>query len=213
VTMELTGESMVPAARERVWQALNDPAVLKACIAGCQELTRTSDTRFDAVVIARVGPVAPTFRGTVELSDIDPPNGYTLTGRGQGGAAGFASMTAQVTLQADGDAATLLRYSANAEVGGKLAAVGSRLIQGVARKTADDFFAAFARQFDPSQPAGPVADATAAPAARPLPEPAARVAAAAAPAGALAAPVPAWLVLFCSGLGIALGFCLGLLQR
>lgn len=211
--MELIGEHRIPAARAQVWQALNDPGVLQACIAGCQELSRTSDTRFDAVVTARVGPVSPTFRGTVDLTDIDPPNGYTLTGRGQGGAAGFARMTAQVQLEADGDAATLLRYSARAEVGGKLAAVGSRLIQGVARKTADDFFVAFARQFDPAAPAVAAAGLPASeppPLGRTAPGP---IASTASPAGGLQTLVPAWLVLFCCGLSIALGYCIGLLQR
>ena len=211
--MELTGEQHIPATREQVWQALNDPSVLAACIAGCQELTRISDTRFDAVVIAKVGPVSPTFRGTVDLMDIDPPNGYTLVGRGQGGAAGFAKMTAKVQLAASDVSGTLLRYSAQAEVGGKLAAVGSRLIQGVARKTADDFFAAFARHLDPQKQA---------PATEKIPRPgvgpsAGQLAftddAALARSGGLGALVPAWLVVFGCALGIALGFCIGLLKH
>ena len=210
--MELTGEQHIPASRERVWQALNDPSVLQACIAGCQELVRISDTRFDAVVIAKVGPVSPTFRGTVDLMNIDRPNGYTLVGRGQGGAAGFAKMTAKVQLAASGESATLLRYSAQADVGGKLAAVGSRLIQGVARKTADDFFAAFARHLDPQKPA-PVTEEKPRPDVGPsIGESASTVGAASAPSGGLGALVPAWLVVFCSALGIALGFCIGLLK-
>ncbi len=210
--MELTGEQQIPATREEVWRALNDPGVLQACIAGCQELIRVSDTRFDAVVIAKVGPVAPTFRGTVDLMDIDPPNGYTLIGRGQGGAAGFAKMTAKVQLAASGDAATLLRYSAQAEVGGKLAAVGSRLIQGVARKTADDFFAAFARHLDPQKPAPVPEEAPRSDVGVSSAGSAVRVGAASAPSGGLGALVPAWLVVFGSALGIALGFCIGLLK-
>ncbi|GAC1529111.1 MAG: hypothetical protein NVS2B4_07320 [Ramlibacter sp.] len=212
--MELTGEHRIPATRQRVWETLNDPAVLQACIPGCQELTRTADSRFDAVVTTRVGPVSPTFRGTVDLTDVDPPNGYTLTGRGQGGAAGFARMTAKVRLQADGDAATLLRYSVQADVGGKLAAVGSRLIQGVARKTADDFFVAFARHLDPHSSTSNADAAELGPAVtRKDGKPASEGRVVTVQPGGLGALVPAWLVVFASVLGVALGFCMGLLQR
>jgi carbon monoxide dehydrogenase subunit G len=216
MSIEIAGEILIAATQPRVWEALNDPAVLQSSIVGCQALEKVSDTDFNAIVTARVGPIATTFRGSVALSDLDPPNGYTLTGQGQGGAAGFAKMTARVSLQPRGDQ-TLLRYTAQAEIGGKLASVGNRLVQGVARKNADDFFAAFARHFAPATPQGTIADSTAgAPAIA-----AGRNAVAAAvltslPGGAhagggLGAPVPAWLVLFGAAMGTGLGYCLGLL--
>jgi carbon monoxide dehydrogenase subunit G len=214
MSMDISGESLVPAPQQRVWEALNDPAVLQASIAGCQQLEKVSDTSFTAIVTTKVGPISTTFRGTVDLAELDPPNGYTLTGRGQGGAAGFAKMTARVHLQPQGEQ-TLLRYTAQAEIGGKLASVGNRLVQAVARKNADDFFSAFARQLG----AG-----SAAPAAL-VPAPASRLAApadaetgraipaAVAGGGGLGARVPAWLVLFGTFMGVSLGYCLGLLAR
>ena len=140
--MEMSGEYTIPAPREKVWEALNDPEVLKQCIDGCQSLEQTSDTEFQAKVTAKVGPVKATFNGKVNLSDIDPPNGYTISGEGQGGVAGFAKGGAEVRLSGEGGE-TVLNYEANAEVGGKLASVGSRLVLGVAKKTADDFFSKF----------------------------------------------------------------------
>ena len=140
--MDFTGEYKVPASRDKVWEALNDVDVLKLCIDGCEELNKDSDTEFSAKVTARVGPVRAKFTGKVTLSDIDPPNGYTISGEGQGGVAGFAKGGAIVKL-VDGDGATILHYEAKAEVGGKLASVGSRLVEGVAKKTADDFFGKF----------------------------------------------------------------------
>jgi hypothetical protein len=140
--MDLTGEYRIPAARQDVWEALNDPEVLKQCIDGCQELSKDSDTQFSAKVTAKVGPVNAKFSGKVTLSDLDPPNGYNISGEGQGGVAGFAKGGATVKLTEDG-ADTVLSYSANAEVGGKLASVGSRLVEGVAKKQADDFFGKF----------------------------------------------------------------------
>ncbi len=140
--MDMSGEYTIPAPREKVWEALNDPEVLKQCIDGCQSLEKTSDTEFQAKVTAKVGPVKATFNGKVNLSDIDPPNGYTISGEGQGGVAGFAKGGAQVKLSGEGNE-TVLNYEANAEVGGKLASVGSRLVLGVAKKTADDFFSKF----------------------------------------------------------------------
>lgn len=210
MALEFSGEYRIPAPQQRVWEALNDPAVLQASIAGCKQLDKVSDTEFSAIVVAKVGPVSATFRGSVALSDIDAPHSYTLTGRGQGGAAGFAKMTARVTLREDGGQ-TVLQYTASADIGGKLASVGSRLVQTVAKKNADDFFSAFVRQLGGSgeavQPAAaPVAGAVAAPVAAAVP-------AAAAPAGGgLGAPVPAWLVLFTTGLGFALGYCVALLR-
>jgi len=143
--MDLHGEYRVPAPAQQVWAALNDPEVLQACIPGCKRLEKTSETTFASVVISKVGPISATFNGTVTLSDLDPPRGYTISGDGQGGAAGFARMIAHVKLVEDGGD-TLLRYDAKVDVGGKLAAVGSRLVQTVANKNVEDFFGAFAQR-------------------------------------------------------------------
>lgn len=141
--MELSGEVVIPAGRAMVWQALNDPAVLKACIPGCEELVRVGETEFAARVVSRVGPVSARFAGKVGLSDIVPQQSYVISGQGQGGVAGFAKGEAKVSLS-DEAGGTRLRYDARAEVGGKLASLGSRMIQGVASKTAEDFFRTFA---------------------------------------------------------------------
>jgi hypothetical protein len=140
--MDLKGEYRIPASRNDVWDALNDPEILEQCIDGCQELSKDSQTQFSAKVTAKVGPVKAKFSGKVTLSELDPPNGYKISGEGQGGVAGFAKGGATVKLAEEGDN-TVLSYSANAEVGGKLASVGSRLIEGVAKKQADDFFGKF----------------------------------------------------------------------
>ena len=161
--MDLTGEYRIPAPRETVWAALNNPDILKACIPGCEELNKTSDTEFVARVVAKIGPVKAGFNGKVTLSDLDPPNGYTIAGEGQGGAAGFAKGGAKVRLEpVDGGSATMLHYAADAQIGGKLAQIGSRLVEGSARKLADEFFAAFATQ---AAGAAPTPAAEAAPAA------------------------------------------------
>src|SRR5204862_6659760 len=131
--MDMTGEHPIRAPRQAVWAGLNDPEVLKQSIAGCEELNKTSDTEFQAQVTAKVGPVKARFGGKVTLSDLDPPNGYKISGEGQGGAAGFAKGGAVVRLTPDGSG-TVLRYEVNAAVGGKLAQIGSRLIDGTARK-------------------------------------------------------------------------------
>lgn len=202
MAMEFSGEYRIPARQQQVWDALNDPAVLQACIAGCKQLEKISDTEFTAIVAAKVGPVSATFRGSVSLSDLDPPRSYTLTGQGQGGAAGFAKMSARVALKEEQND-TLLTYTASAEIGGKLASVGSRLVQTVAKKNADDFFSAFARHLGGTGVKEAVVPATAPAAGALVP------AAAAAPArlfSSLGAPVPAWLVVFVAGLGIALGY-------
>ncbi len=144
--MDLTGEYRIPATREKVWKALNDPEILKQCIDGCQELNKDSDTEFSVKVTAKVGPVKAKFVGKVVLSELDPPNGYTISGEGQGGVAGFAKGGADVKLADDGGE-TVLSYEAKAEVGGKLASVGSRLVEGVAKKQADDFFGKFSEIF------------------------------------------------------------------
>ncbi len=142
--MNLTGEYRIPAPREKVWDALNDPEILKQCIDGCEELNRDGDNGFTAKVTAKIGPVKAKFGGKVTLENIDPPNGYTIRGEGAGGVAGFAKGSADVKLTQDGTD-TVLVYTARAEVGGKLAAVGSRLVEGVAKKTADDFFGKFSK--------------------------------------------------------------------
>lgn len=161
--MDMTGEYRIAAPRARVWEALNDPETLKRCIAGCEELEKTSDTEFSARVSTRVGPVSAKFTGTVRLSDVDPPNGYTISGEGQGGVAGFARGGASVRLAEEG-AETVLTYEANATVGGKLAQIGSRLIDSTARKMADDFFGKFAALVAAPEEAGEAAPA------RPEPE-------------------------------------------
>lgn len=141
--MEMTGEYRIPAPREAVWSALNDPVVLQSCIPGCESLERGAENEFKATVRAKVGPVSARFSGKVTLSDFDPPKSYRISGEGQGGAAGFAKGGAVVNLEEDG-AGTILRYTADAQVGGKLAQIGSRLIDGTAKKLADEFFEAFA---------------------------------------------------------------------
>lgn len=178
--MDLTGNYRIPAPRETVWAALNNPEILKACIPGCEELNKTSDTEFVARVVAKIGPVKAGFNGKVSLSDLDPPAGYTITGEGQGGAAGFAKGGAKVRLEpVDDGTATVLHYAADAQIGGKLAQLGSRLVEGTARKLADEFFAAFAAQA--AAAAAPTAAASAiepapapAPAAGPAPQPVAQ---------------------------------------
>lgn len=140
--MDMTGEYRIPAPRHAVWAALNDTDVLKAAIPGCESINRLSDTQIEATVVAKIGPVKASFKGLVTLSDIDPPNGYTISGEGKGGVAGFAKGGAKVRL-ADDPAGTLLSYVVNASVGGKLAQIGSRLIDSTAKKLANDFFTTF----------------------------------------------------------------------
>mgnify|MGYP003981136473 FL=1 len=141
--MEMSGEHQISAPRQQVWDALNDPEVLKACITGCESIEKLSDTEMTAVVVAKVGPVKAKFKGKVILSDIDAPNGYTINGEGQGGVAGFGKGSAEVALTDDGTG-TVLNYTAKASVGGKLAQLGSRLVDATAAKLADEFFTAFA---------------------------------------------------------------------
>ena len=143
--MDMTGEYRIPAPRQKVWEALNDPDVLKASIPGCDDLQKVSDTELTAKVSAKVGPVSAKFTGKVTLSDINPPQGYKITGEGQGGVAGFAKGGAEVELVEDG-AETILKYKATAQVGGKLAQIGSRLIDSTAKKMANEFFGKFVEQ-------------------------------------------------------------------
>ncbi|MGE5540223.1 MAG: SRPBCC family protein [Gemmatimonas sp.] len=164
--MELNDEKRIPAPREAVWRALNDPEVLKACIPGCESVDKRSDTEFTARVVVAVGPVKAKFTGEVNLTDIDPPNGYTISGKGSGGVAGFGKGSAIVKLRDEGTG-TVLAYSVNASVGGKLAQIGQRLIDSTAKKLADDFFARFVAQVAPQAPATPPPTAAAAPAPAP----------------------------------------------
>ncbi len=180
--MDMTGEYRIPAPRQRVWEALNDPAILKAAIPGCEELNKVSDNELEARVKAKVGPVSATFTGKVTLNDLNPPESYRIAGEGKGGAAGHAKGGAEVSLAEDG-ADTILRYTAKADVGGKLAQIGSRLIQGTAKKMADDFFGKFSaivgesyaaeRPTTPmvSEPIAAVASPTSAPVPPPPPPP------------------------------------------
>lgn len=146
MAMTMKGEVALPASKETVWAKLNDPEVLKACIPGCQSLEKNGDTSFSAVVKLKVGPVGATFKGSVDLTDLDPPNGYKISGQGEGGVAGFAKGGAQVRLldPPEGETGCVLAYDVEANVGGKIAQLGARLIDGVAKKTADQFFSNFA---------------------------------------------------------------------
>ena len=170
--MEITGEYRIPAPRQAVWEGLNDPELLRQCIPGCETLEKVSDTEFAGSIVAKVGPVKAKFQGGVKLSDLDPPNGYTLSGEGKGAAAGFATGSAKVKLRDDG-AETILSYDVDAQVGGKLAQVGARLIDGTVKKLSGEFFAKFGELVAARAAAAP-APATAAPAATAAaPEPAA----------------------------------------
>jgi uncharacterized protein len=148
--MDMTGEERIGASRAAVWAALNDVDVLRQCIPGCELLEKQSATDMTAKVRLRIGPVSATFSGKVKLSDLDPPNGYRIAGEGSGGAAGYARGSAAVRLLDDG-AGTLLRYEAKADVGGKLAQLGGRLIDATARKLAGDFFRKFGVVVGPAE--------------------------------------------------------------
>lgn len=140
--MEMSGEQRIPATQAETWAALNDPEMLKACVPGCESIERVAENEYQVLMVARIGPVSAKFKGKLALADIDPPNSYSLAFEGQGGAAGFGKGSARVQLEPDGEG-TLLRYQANANVGGKLAQIGSRLVDSAARKISQDFFAAF----------------------------------------------------------------------
>ncbi|MGD1886916.1 MAG: carbon monoxide dehydrogenase subunit G [Cohaesibacteraceae bacterium] len=148
--MDMTGEHRIAAPREVVWQALNDEDVLRACIPGCEELEKTSDTELHAVVVQKLGPVKARFEGDVELANINAPESYTIRGEGSGGVAGFAKGGADVTLAEEGEE-TLLTYVVHATVGGKLARLGSRLIDSTARKLAGKFFDNFSTHLNPQE--------------------------------------------------------------
>jgi len=153
--MELTGERLIPADRATTWAAINDPAILKDCIAGCESLERAGDDGFSAVVALRVGPVSARFKGTLRMLDVRPPEHCTLQFDAQGGAAGFGKGTADVDLSEAGPGRTTLRYVSRATVGGKMAQIGSRLVDAAAAKLAEDFFAAFEARLAPPEPVAP----------------------------------------------------------
>jgi carbon monoxide dehydrogenase subunit G len=151
MAMTMSGEYELAAPPQTVWEKLNDPAMLKACIPGCEQLDKTSDTEFQAVATVKIGPVKAKFKGKVTLSDLDPPNGYKISGQGDGGVAGFAKGGATLKLTPK-NGGTLLSYNVDAQIGGKLAQLGQRLINGAAKKVAGDFFESFAKAVNP--PAG-----------------------------------------------------------
>ncbi len=140
--MEMTGDQLIPLAQQRVWEALNDPGILKACIPGCESIEKVSDTEYKVLMTAAIGPVKAKFNGKLLLADLNPPHSYSIAFEGTGGAAGFGKGAAQVSLLPEGSS-TRLTYKATASVGGKLAQIGSRLIDGVAKKMSEDFFARF----------------------------------------------------------------------
>ncbi len=190
--MDMTGEYRIGTTRQVVWDALNDPETLKQCIPGCEEINKLSDSELTAKVTAKVGPVKARFAGNVTLSDLNPPESYTISGEGKGGAAGFAKGGAKVHLAEDGDA-TVLSYEVHVSVGGKLAQLGARLISGTAKKMADDFFNRFSQAVH-AQVDGPSEEAEVVAAEPAAPEPAAAEAPAdvpAAPPEQPAAPPPA----------------------
>jgi carbon monoxide dehydrogenase subunit G len=159
--MDMTGERRIPAPRQTVWEALNNPEVLRVSIPGCESLEKLDDDQMKATAAVKVGPISARFTGKVQLTDIDPPNGYRISGEGQGGVAGFAKGGANVALADDG-ADTLLTYQVNAQVGGKLAQLGGRLIDATAKQMADAFFDRFSKQVQAMSPAADQAPAPAA---------------------------------------------------
>jgi carbon monoxide dehydrogenase subunit G len=193
--MDMTGERRIPAPRETVWQALNDPEVLKASIPGCESLEKLSDTDMKATATVRIGPISARFAGNVHLADIDPPNGYTISGEGQGGVAGFAKGGANVHLADDGGG-TLLNYEVHAQVGGKIAQLGARLIDASAKQMADAFFDRFSAYVAPPAAAirAPAVAATTDPRRPPPPPPPSAISALAlVPREPFGLPLVAWI--------------------
>src|SRR6202171_549792 len=141
--MQMNDSQRIPASKEKVWAALNDPAVLKQCIPGCQSLEMSAPTEMTATVVFKVGPVKATVGGKVTLSDLDPPNSYRISGEGSGGVAGFAKGGAAVRLESESPEVTILYYDVDAQIGGKLAQLGARLIDSTAKRLAGEFFASF----------------------------------------------------------------------
>jgi carbon monoxide dehydrogenase subunit G len=149
--MEMTGEQLVPASQQETWNALNDPQVLKACVPGCESIEASGKDEYQVLMVARVGPVSAKFKGKLTLSDIRPPNSYSISFEGQGGPAGFAKGGAKVNLTSENAGQTRLAYSVQANVGGKLAQIGSRLVDAAAKKVADDFFRNFNEKLSAGQ--------------------------------------------------------------
>ena len=189
--MKMTAEQRIAAPRERVFEALNDPEILRRSIPGCESRTKSSDTGFDAIVTLKVGPVKAKFAGSVTLSDIRPPVGYSIAGEGRGGAAGFARGRADVTLVEDGEA-TILKYDAKADLGGRIAQLGGRLIDSTARKVAGEFFTEFARLVEQ----GDIARIETVPPAVPREAPARRITPAMIAAGLAAAAILLAILLY-----------------
>jgi hypothetical protein len=169
--MDMSGERRIPAARARVWDALNDPEMLRAAIPGCESVTRTADDAFEAKLALKIGPMAAKFGAKVRLENVQAPASYTITGEGNGGAMGFAKGGADVALEELGPEETLLRYTVKAQVGGKMAQLGARLIDSTAKQMSDQFFDRFAAALTPPAPAEDAAPAAAAPAAPAAPRP------------------------------------------
>ena len=186
--MELQGERLIPASIDATWSALNDPATLKACIAGCEALDRSGDDAFAAVVAVKVGPVSARFRGNLKMTDVRAPQSYTIHFDGQGGVAGFGKGSADVTLKPEGPG-TRLAYAARAQVGGRLAQIGSRLVDAAAAKIAEDFFKAFEAHVQAGNDAAAAAPVAAVAVDGPMPAPA-QTPALVAPPKPVAAPAP-----------------------
>lgn len=184
--MDLSGERKIQASRETVFAALNDPDILRQAIPGCESLEKTADNAFDAVVTLKIGPVKANFKGAVTLDDLNPPAGYTLAGEGKGGAAGFASGKAEVKLEEEADG-TLLKYDVHANLGGKIAQLGSRLVQGTANKLSAEFFSKFAALVEGDTAAAGTGPAGPSPEAAPIQPAAADSAAAVTPAPSVTA--------------------------
>jgi carbon monoxide dehydrogenase subunit G len=148
--MEMSSSQLVPAPQDKVWKALNDPELLKACIPGCESIEAAGGNTYKIVMLAKIGPVRARFAGKMQIAEMNPPDSYSLMFEGEGGMAGFAKGKADVKLTPEGES-TLLSYTAKAQIGGKLAQIGSRLVDGAAKKTADDFFAAFVEKLGPAE--------------------------------------------------------------
>jgi carbon monoxide dehydrogenase subunit G len=205
--MEMTGEQRIAAPRQRVWEALNDPEVLKACIPGCQSLERDGENGFAAVAEVKIGPIGARFKGAVKLNDLDPPNGYTIDGQGNGGVAGNAKGSAKVRLSDDG-AGTLVTYNVDAQVGGRMAQLGGPIIDATAKQLAGKFFSRFG-EIVGGETAAPATPAEA-PAPTPVPAatPAATPFAIPAPAPVQAGASP-WGWITALILAIVVGFMIG----
>lgn len=206
--MQMTGEQPIAAPRQKVWEALNDPAVLAQCIPGCQSLDRDGPDRFVAVAEVKIGPIGARFKGNVQLSDIDAPNGYTITGSGNGGIAGSAKGGAKVRLSDAPGGGTLVSYEVEAEVGGRMAQLGGPIIDATAKNLAGKFFAKFGEVVSGGG-AAPAAVAAAEPAAAPVPAVQAAAPVSAAGFAAPSAPAPLWGWVVALVLALISGFALG----